>query len=77
MCMYMMSAIVYTLTVIDCGNPGMPMNGSVTYNGTYVTSVAKFTCDFGFDLIGNSQRVCQPDGTWSNMVPRCRRKFYS
>ena len=53
----------------------MPMNATVISNGTYVTSVAEFTCDFGFELIGNPQRVCQPDGTWSNMVPRCRRKL--
>ena len=53
----------------------MPMNGTVTSNGTYVTSVAEFTCDFGFELIGDTQRICQDDGTWTNMVPRCRRKL--
>ena len=47
----------------------------VTNNGTYVTSVATFTCNFGYELIGDTQRVCQPDGTWSNMVPRCGRKL--
>ena len=60
---------------ISCGDPGVPMNGSVSSNGTFVTSIAEFTCDFGFELIGNSQRVCHPDGTWSNMVPECRRKL--
>ena len=60
---------------ITCGDPGMPMNGSVTSNGTYVTSVAEFTCDFGFELINDTQRVCQLNGMWSNMVPECSRKF--
>ena len=53
----------------------MPMNGTVTSNGTYVTSVAEFTCDFGFELIGDSQRACQPDGMWSNMIPTCACKL--
>ena len=53
----------------------MPMNGTVTFNGTYVTSVAEFTCDFGFELIGDTQRVCQLNGMWSNMVPECPRKL--
>ena len=62
---------------IDCGDPGMPMNGMVTSNGTYVTSIAEFTCDDGYMLDGDDERVCQPDGTWSNMVPRCPRKLLS
>ena len=60
---------------INCGSPGTLENGMVTNNGTFVTSVATFTCDFGYELIGDTQRVCQSDGTWSNMVPRCDRKL--
>ena len=57
---------------INCGHSGMPMNGTV---GTFITSVAEFTCDDGFELIGDTQRVCQPNGTWSNMIPTCARKL--
>ena len=60
---------------INCESPGILVNGMVTSNGTYVTSVATFTCDFGYELIGSRQRVCQSDGTWSNMVPRCDGKL--
>ena len=66
---------VSVLLGITCGDPGMPMNGTVTSNGTYVTSFAEFTCNFGFELIGDTQRICQPNGMWSNMVPECRRKL--
>ena len=67
---------MYLLLGIDCGNPGMPMNGMVTTtDDNFVDSVATFTCDDGYMLDGDSQRVCQPDGTWSNMVPRCPRKL--
>ena len=47
----------------------------VTSNSTYVNSIATFTCNFGYDLVGDSQRICQADGTWSNMVPTCDRKL--
>ena len=60
---------------INCGNPGVPMNGMVITNDTYVTSIAEFTCDDGYMLVGDAQRVCQPDGMWSNMVPKCSPKL--
>ena len=66
---------VCVLLGINCGDPGVPMNGVVSTNGTYVTSVAEFTCDDGYMRVGDAQRVCQPDGTWSNMVPDCLRKL--
>ena len=60
---------------IDCGDPGMLPNGIVSYKDTFVAGVAEFTCHFGFELIGDAQRVCQPNGMWSNMVPTCARKL--
>ena len=66
---------VCVLLGITCGDPGVPMNGAVTSNGTFVTSIAEFTCNFEFELIGDTQRVCQPNGNWSNMVPECRCKL--
>ena len=51
------------------------MNGMVTTtNGNFVDSVATFTCDFGYILDGDDQRICQPNGTWSSMPPQCTRK---
>ena len=52
---------------INCGSPGMVENGIVTSNG----SIATFTCNCTYELIGDSQRICQPNGMWSNMVPEC------
>ena len=45
----------------------MPMNRTVTSNGIFITSVAEFICNFGYELIGDTQRVCQPNGMWSNV----------
>ena len=68
---------VYVLLVINCGDPGSPMNGSVTSNGTFLTSIAEYSCDFGFELIGDTQRICQRNEMWTNMVPECNRKYYN
>ena len=54
----------------DHGNRG---RRSVSSNGTFVTDVANFTCDFGAN---DAQRVCQSYGMWSNMVPVCNRKCW-
>lgn len=35
---------------------------------------ATYTCDYGFELSGNSQRVCQASGEWSGSDPTCERK---
>ena len=67
--------IAYILLGINCGSPGMPVNGKATSNGTFVTSVAEFICNFGYEFIGDSQRICQANGVWSNVVPECRRKL--
>ncbi|XP_071492238.1 uncharacterized protein [Diadema antillarum] len=32
-----------------------------------------YRCRRGFELIGSAVLVCTPDGSWSNMVPQCRK----
>jgi len=51
-----------------------PTNGEKTPNpkGFYeFEDEIFFTCDPGYDLIGEESTVCQPDGTWSNPAPVC------
>ena len=31
-----------------------------------------FYCDPGFELIGDKERVCRNDSTWSGSQPRCK-----
>ena len=35
--------------------------------------MARYSCDSGFELIGNTIRTCQANGTWSGMPPICQR----
>ena len=60
---------------IDCGPLDNPKNGVVhTVPGTYVNSVATYSCNPGYNLTGNTQRVCQSSGLWSKSAPFCAGK---
>ena len=57
----------------DCGPLYRPPNGFVDVsNGTAYGSVAVYTCDIGYTLIGQEIRTCRLSGCWSNESPTCR-----
>ena len=35
---------------------------------------AVYSCDDGFELVGDRKRLCQYDGTWDGEAPTCERK---
>ena len=51
--------------LVDCGALLDPVNGQVMLSGTVLRSVATYSCNTGYSLVGNSTRVCQADGMWS------------
>ena len=61
--------------VILCGNPGTPANGSTTVTSDTVGSTADHFCNEGFNLDGVNQRVCLPNGSWSDSLPTCIGKL--
>ncbi|XP_047133368.1 uncharacterized protein LOC100208285 isoform X1 [Hydra vulgaris] len=59
---------------INCGHPGIIENGGFEIyplNSTFVfmTSV-KYSCNVGYILVGEPNRVCQVNSTWSGGVER-------
>ena len=50
-------------------------NGEVEFSSRTPGSTATYTCDFGFVLQGDEQRVCMENETWSGEPPTCLRKF--
>ncbi|XP_019624868.1 PREDICTED: CUB and sushi domain-containing protein 1-like [Branchiostoma belcheri] len=66
------TSIEPTCRAVQCAVPRPPQNGDVyvdqapTYN-----SEARFWCDPGFTLGGESTITCQADGTWSGDAPVC------
>ena len=40
-------------------------------------SVAQYSCNAGFELVGERRRVCSRNGLFSGSAPICRRTFQS
>ena len=60
---------------MDCGSLSDPSDGQVNFTATTEGSVANYTCDTGYDLVGDTTRTCQSDGQWSGSEPTCQSKF--
>ena len=53
-----------------CSTLTNPSNGVVTWTGLTSGSTATYTCNSGYELIGNTVRTCQ-NGRWSGQAPTC------
>ncbi len=68
--------VVSVIAPLDtCPVLSSPANGQVSFTTVTVGSVARYTCQPGFQLIGTAVRVCREDEKWSGSEPICRRKF--
>ena len=71
---------VNTGPITTCLDLTVQANGMISYNiGTAsqrpVGTVATYTCDTGYTLIGGTTRTCVNGGVWSGSVPTCQRKW--
>ena len=66
--------LVNLYTVVDCGDPGIPDNGTTTGTNTTFGSVVTHTCNDGFVLVGTDERICLESGNWSASLPSCESK---
>ena len=60
---------------VDCGNLSGVVNGMVETVATIFGSVANYSCDNGYELVGPSTRTCQANGSWSDIDPLCKGKI--
>ena len=51
-----------------------PDNGQVVLSGMAFGSVANYSCDSGYILMGSELRMCMADGTWSGEDLVCQSK---
>ncbi|XP_071965386.1 uncharacterized protein [Antedon mediterranea] len=63
---------------VDCGGLSNIINGEVSYvSGTTFGMSATYTCTtVGYELIGNTTRMCLEDGSWSGSTPSCKVVVY-
>ena len=65
--------IFIILIVVDCGNLTDPANGQVDLtSGTTFGQTATYSCNTGYNLVGDSTRTCQATGVWSGSAPTCQ-----
>lgn len=58
--------------IVNCGQPEAPANGRVKAPITTFGAEATYFCESGYNLIGNTVRLCKADGTWGGKVPSCQ-----
>ena len=64
--------IFLILAVVDCGTLTDPANGQVNHTaGTTFGQTATYSCNIGYNLVGNNTRVCQDTANWSQNAPTC------
>lgn len=65
-------------SLVDCGDPGRSSNGQRSLVATTAFSIATYSCNRGYNLVGNRTRTCLPSGSWNGTIPDCRgREIYS
>ena len=65
--------VVFFLTVVNCGTLTNPTNGQVSHTGgTTYGQTATYSCNTGYNLVGNSTRTCQATRMWSGRAPTCQ-----
>ena len=81
MLVYSERSINYLLISETCPSLSIPSDGSISYsqalhtNNEYLPgTVASFSCDPGFELVGDETRECQHDSTWGSSQPQCLRE---
>lgn len=67
--------MIYCCAVVEvreaCVDPGALANGVRTGNDLTVGSAIFYRCNDGFILMGSKVRVCQENGVFSGMQPKC------
>ena len=72
-CFHKKTPVFYPIIVITCDfSLTTPSNGSINIPCNTVGCMATYSCNNLSVLVGNSTRVCQPNGLWSGNSPVCQ-----
>ena len=67
------------LSVRVCDILDAPANGGLMYSSTYPLrahgTTVTYSCNEGFDLVGDRVRECQINASWTGSEPQCQSKF--
>ena len=65
---------MFSLSSAECSPLEDPLDGSVTVDSFSLGSTAVYSCDEGFDLVGEAMRTCMNNSQWSGEAPQCMRR---
>ena len=68
------SLFLWLSTAVNCGPLEAPEHGSLYGEKTTYPNRVSLFCDRGYDVIGSTVRVCQPNGSWSGSDATCARE---
>ncbi|KFD70225.1 hypothetical protein M514_03325 [Trichuris suis] len=60
-----------TCKPIECPRPKAPLYGQVQGTSVDFQSKVVYSCEEGYRMVGQKQRICQSDRSWSGMEPYC------
>ncbi|CAI8052865.1 CUB and sushi domain-containing protein 3 [Geodia barretti] len=60
-----------TCNMVECPTLNDPDNGNLELSGNTIGQTAEYTCNDGFNLVGESSLICGPDGQWTGNPPVC------
>jgi len=64
---------IFFQTVVDCNALNDPANGQVNHtSGTTFGETATYSCNTGYNLVGDNTRTCEATGNWSGSAPTCQ-----
>ncbi|KAK3730734.1 hypothetical protein QZH41_016116, partial [Actinostola sp. cb2023] len=58
-----------------CRNPGTPISGRKMGNRYNLGAIVRFTCNYGYVLVGSPVRQCLKNGAWNGTEAVCMSKF--
>lgn len=57
---------------LSCGSPDSQQNTTIVGKNYSIDSTIQYKCPKGHSLIGDAERTCRVDGTWSGKAPTCK-----
>ena len=69
----------FSSSVVHCPVLLSPSNGTISSNETQFRTKACFSCNVGYNLVGETCLNCTSNGTWSEKQPHCSgalQKFF-
>ena len=65
------STVNPTCNPVSCSDPSIPTNGGKMGNEFVYQSIVYYTCDSGYELVGDDVIECQADQIWNGSLPTC------